>query len=137
MRKLYYSIGEISEIIDEEQYILRYWEKEFDELKPKKNRSGNRIYSEKDLFVLKTIKKLLRDDKLSLKGAKEHLKKLKLEDLGIEDLFSGKMMEEQGYFENGFRDDSGFIPSGKTLIDKNDLIELKSILSGVLNLIKD
>jgi len=137
MRKLYYSIGEISEIIDEEQYILRYWEKEFDELKPKKNRSGNRIYSEKDLFVLKTIKKLLRDDKLSLKGAKEHLKKLKLEDLGIEDLFSGKMMEEQGYFENGFRDDSGFIPPGKTLIDKNDLIELKSILSGVLNLIKD
>ena len=49
MKKLYYSISEISKILDEEQYILRYWEKEFDFLKPRKNRAGNRIYSEKDL----------------------------------------------------------------------------------------
>lgn len=73
MQKLYYSISEISEMIDEEQHILRYWEKEFDQLKPKKNRGGNRIYSEKDLFIIKTIKKLIRQDKLSLKGAKEQL----------------------------------------------------------------
>lgn len=74
MQKLYYSISEISELIDEEQHILRYWEKEFEQFKPKKNRSGNRIYSEKDLNIAKIIKMLLRDEKLSLKGAKEKLK---------------------------------------------------------------
>jgi DNA-binding transcriptional MerR regulator len=74
MQKLYYSISELSELIDEEQHILRYWEKEFEQFKPKKNRSGNRIYSEKDLNIAKIIKMLLRDEKLSLKGAKEKLK---------------------------------------------------------------
>lgn len=81
MQKLYYSISEVSELIDEEQHILRYWEKEFEQLKPKKNRGGNRIYSDKDIFILKTIKKLLREDKLSLKGAKEQLNKMNLSNL--------------------------------------------------------
>ena len=84
MQKLYYSISEICEIVDEEQHILRYWEKEFDLLKPKKNRSGNRIYSEKDLIIIKLIKKLIRGNKLSLKGAKEQLKKI-LENENISD----------------------------------------------------
>lgn len=81
MQKLYYSISEVSELIDEEQHILRYWEKEFEQLKPKKNRGGNRIYSDKDIFILKTIKKLLREDKLSLKGAKEQLNRMNLSNL--------------------------------------------------------
>ena len=73
MNKLYYSIKEISELVNEEQHILRYWEKEFTQLKPRKNRGGNRIYSEKDLQLIKFIKKLLRKDKLSLAGAKENV----------------------------------------------------------------
>lgn len=73
MQKLYYSIREVSELVDEEQHILRYWEKEFPELSPKKNRGGNRIYSEKDIAIIKQIKYFLREDKLSLKGAKEQL----------------------------------------------------------------
>ncbi|TAL70313.1 MAG: MerR family transcriptional regulator [Bacteroidetes bacterium] len=73
MQKLYHSISEVSELVGEEQHILRYWEKEFDQLKPKKNRGGNRIYSDKDLTLIKLIKKYLRTDKLSLKGAKEQL----------------------------------------------------------------
>lgn len=76
MQKLYYSISEVSTIVDEEQHILRYWEKEFPQLKPKKNRGGNRIFSEKDVFIIKLIKKLLRIDKLSLKGAKENLERI-------------------------------------------------------------
>jgi DNA-binding transcriptional MerR regulator len=76
MQKLYYSISEICEAVGEEQHILRYWEKEFDCLKPKKNRAGNRIYSSKDLVIIQTIKRLLRVDKLSLKGAKEQLLKI-------------------------------------------------------------
>ncbi|MDX9791490.1 MAG: MerR family transcriptional regulator, partial [Candidatus Kapabacteria bacterium] len=70
MQKLYYSISEVSKLVDEEQHILRYWEKEFGEIKPRKNRAGNRVYSIRDLYVIKTVKKLLRDEKLSLKGAK-------------------------------------------------------------------
>ncbi|MBM2814709.1 MAG: MerR family transcriptional regulator [Ignavibacteria bacterium] len=73
MQRLYYSISEVCSILNEEQYTLRYWEKEFGILNPKKNRGGNRIYSEKDLFVAKVIKRLLRDEKLSLKGAKEQI----------------------------------------------------------------
>lgn len=76
MKKLYYSISEISKILDEEQYILRYWEKEFDFLKPRKNRAGNRIYSEKDLQTLKLIKSLIREEKLSVKEANSNLKNL-------------------------------------------------------------
>lgn len=76
MQKLYFSISEVCQMVDEEQHILRYWEKEFSQLKPRKNRGGNRIYSEKDLNLIKIIKSLLRKDKLSLKGAKDQLSKL-------------------------------------------------------------
>lgn len=76
MVKLYYSISEISKLVDEEQHILRYWEKEFRQLNPRKNSAGNRKYSQKDLETIRLIKKLLREDKLSLKGAKEQIDKL-------------------------------------------------------------
>lgn len=58
-------------MLDEEQHILRYWEKEFKSLKPKKNSAGNRKYSQKDVEVLQRIKELLRDNKLSLSAARE------------------------------------------------------------------
>lgn len=74
MQKLYYSIGEVAELIDEEPHILRYWEKEFPNLRPKKYRGGKRAYSAKDIAVLKHIKKLLREDMLSLKGARERMR---------------------------------------------------------------
>lgn len=76
MQKLYYSISEVSKIVGEPQYVLRYWEKEFPLLRPKKNRAGNRIYSEKDLKLVLTIKSLLREQKLSPKGALEELYKI-------------------------------------------------------------
>ncbi len=83
MQKLYYSISEVCSIVDEEQHILRYWEKEFEGLRPKKNRGGNRIYSENDLKIVEVIKILIREEMLSLKGAKEQLKKI-LETQSIE-----------------------------------------------------
>lgn len=78
MQRLYYSISEVAKILDEETYVLRYWEKEFPQISPKKNRSGKRIYSERDLDILKIIKKLLREDKLSIQGAKEQMAKFNL-----------------------------------------------------------
>ena len=73
LKKLYYSISEVSKITGLEQYILRYWESEFEILKPGKNRAGNRIYTNKDINLILRIKKLLRDEKYTIEGAKKIL----------------------------------------------------------------
>src|SRR5512136_1838925 len=71
IKKLYYSISEVSKITDLEQYVLRYWESEFEELKPAKNRAGNRIYTNRDIKLILYIKKLLRDERYTIEGAKQ------------------------------------------------------------------
>ncbi|MGA2669242.1 MAG: MerR family transcriptional regulator [Ignavibacteria bacterium] len=74
MKKLYYSISEVSRITDLEQYVLRYWETEFEQLKPAKNSSGNRIYTNKDIKLILFIKKLLKEEKYTIEGAKKILR---------------------------------------------------------------
>lgn len=74
MKKLYYSISEVSKITELEQYVLRYWETEFELLKPAKNLAGNRIYTNKDIKLILHIKKLLRNEKYTIEGAKKLLK---------------------------------------------------------------
>ena len=71
MKKLYHSISEVAELTGEEQHILRYWEKEFKSLKPKKNSAGNRKYAEKDISMINQIQSLLRERNLSLTDAKQ------------------------------------------------------------------
>ena len=73
INKLYYSISEVSTITGLKQYVLRYWETEFTQLKPSKNRAGNRIYRSHDIDVIIGIKSLLYDRKYTIKGAKQHL----------------------------------------------------------------
>ncbi len=73
LKKLYYSISEVSRLTDLEQYILRYWETEFEQLKPSKNRAGNRIYTNKDIQLILKIRKLLREEKYTIDGAKKIL----------------------------------------------------------------
>lgn len=73
IKKLYYSISEVSKITDIEQYVLRYWETEFEQLKPQKNRAGNRIYTNKDIQLILHIKELLREKKYTIEGAKKIL----------------------------------------------------------------
>ena len=74
IKKLYYSISEVSEITELKQYVLRYWETEFPQLKPSKNRAGNRIYRTHDIELISDIKSLLYERKFTIKGAKQHLK---------------------------------------------------------------
>jgi DNA-binding transcriptional MerR regulator len=74
IKKLYYSISEVAKITDLEQYVLRYWESEFEQLKPAKNRAGNRIYTNRDIKLILHIKKLLRDERYTIEGAKQVLK---------------------------------------------------------------
>ena len=71
IKKLYYSISEVSKITQVEQYVLRYWETEFEELNPQKNRAGNRIYTNKDIQLILHIKSLLRDKRYTIEGAKK------------------------------------------------------------------
>ena len=73
IKKLYYSISEVSKMTDIEQYVLRYWETEFEQLKPQKNRAGNRIYTNKDIQLILYIKTLLREKKYTIEGAKKIL----------------------------------------------------------------
>ena len=86
IRKLYYSISEVSKIAGLEQYVLRYWETEFAQLKPAKNRAGNRIYTNKDIKLIFEIKRLLRDEKYTIEGAKKMLENYHPEPEGGEQL---------------------------------------------------
>jgi len=81
IKKLYYSIGEVSEITGLKQYVLRYWESEFPSLSPSKNRAGNRVYKERDIQYIKLIKFLLYEKKFTIEGAKQKLKTIRVEDL--------------------------------------------------------
>lgn len=73
IKKLYYSISEVAKITDLEQYVLRYWESEFEQLKPQKNRAGNRVYTNKEIKLILHIKKLLREERYTIEGAKQVL----------------------------------------------------------------
>ncbi|MBI4546935.1 MAG: MerR family transcriptional regulator [Ignavibacteriae bacterium] len=73
IKKLYYSISEVSKITGLEQYVLRYWESEFEQLNPAKNRAGNRIYTNRDIKLILYIKKLLREERYTIEGAKQVL----------------------------------------------------------------
>jgi len=70
VKKLYYSIGEVSELTGLKAYVLRYWETEFSQLKPPKNRAGNRTYRQKDIDIILNIKDLLYNKKFTIEGAR-------------------------------------------------------------------
>lgn len=77
IKKLYYSISEVSKIADLKPYVLRYWETEFPELRPAKNRAGNRIYRGEDIKLVLLIKKLLYTEKYTIEGARQKLRTFK------------------------------------------------------------
>ncbi len=74
MEKIYYSIAEVATMFGVTQSSLRYWEKEFSQLAPKRNAKGTRFYTKDDLEVIKQIQYLLNDQKLTIAGARERLK---------------------------------------------------------------
>jgi DNA-binding transcriptional MerR regulator len=86
-KRLYYKIGDACKALGIQPYVLRYWETEFPALSPAKSRSGQRVYSEKELEIIRRIKGLLYDEGYTIAGAK---KKLEAE------LESGAFPEEGG-----------------------------------------
>lgn len=81
IRKLYYSISEISEMLDIKQSVIRYWESEFKDLKPQKNRAGNRIYKKEDIALIRLIHYYVHGKHLSIQEAEEMIRSLREEGL--------------------------------------------------------
>lgn len=77
IEKLYYTIGEVAEMFSVNASLIRYWEKEFTVLKPKKNKKGNRLFTQKDIDNLHLIYHLVKEKGMTLSGAKLKLKENK------------------------------------------------------------
>ncbi|MCK4538497.1 MAG: MerR family transcriptional regulator [Candidatus Krumholzibacteria bacterium] len=116
-QKLYYSIGEVSELMGVKPHVLRYWETQFPVLKPRKNRAGNRTYRIRDIKYILSIKKLLYDKGYTISGARQKLREssnnpdILIEQLSIPFAAPGK-------FE-------------AALSLKQDLLELKSLVESL------
>ncbi len=74
IEKIYYNIGEVAELFEVNQSLIRFWEKEFDILNPQKNKKGNRLFTKQDLETLKLIYHLVKERGYTLQGAKDKLK---------------------------------------------------------------
>lgn len=98
--KLYFKIGEVSELLGVEPYVLRYWETEFSVLSPKKSGTGHRLYRRKDVELLLRIKHLLYEKKFTIEGARQSLQaesrspKTKVSKLAQQELFSQDPLPE-------------------------------------------
>jgi DNA-binding transcriptional MerR regulator len=72
--KLYYTIGEVSEMFDVNASLIRFWEKEFSAIRPTKNKKGNRLFTAADLKIFKTIHHLVKERGFTLEGARQQLR---------------------------------------------------------------
>ena len=86
IKKLYYSIGEVSEMVGLKSYVLRYWDPEFKQLSPPKNRAGNRTYRQKDIDLILKIKDLLHGRKFTIEGARSVVSGKSVTDLHTEQI---------------------------------------------------
>ena len=88
IKKHYYTISEVAEMLGLTSSLIRYWETEFKEIQPKKNRKGNRVSTEKDIEHIETVKYLLKTKKYTIKGAQESLEQ------GVEKVLKEKQVQE-------------------------------------------
>ena len=119
LKKLYYSIGEVSKITGLKPHVLRYWESEFPMLSPMKNRAGNRVYREKELKLIQYIKYLLYEKKYTIDGAKKFLKEMKSKNMEMVD---GEMTV--GKVKNGVNENVIFVLRKV----KKELVEILKVL---------
>ncbi len=130
IKKLYYSISEVGKLVDEEHYVLRYWETEFEQLRPQKNRAGNRIYTQKDIAVIKMIRYLLREKRYTIDGAKSIMKEFNPDTGEI----PGLMMDgEDKPAEQPAPEEQS---SGTTSLTRDELVQLRDTLKKVLQILQ-
>lgn len=117
IKKLYYSIGEVSRMTDLKAYVLRYWETEFKQLKPPKNRAGNRTYRQSDIDLILFIKDLLYNKKFTIEGARTQVASM---DEGID---SKEKVEKE-------------VPVKAASVNKENLVKIKQELEKLLELLR-
>ena len=96
--RLFYPIGEVAEMFNVNTSLIRFWEKEFDILKPKKNKKGNRLFTPEDVAHLKTIFHLVREKGYTLDGAKKVLE-VKQEQIEKEIALRNSLLKLRGFLE--------------------------------------
>jgi DNA-binding transcriptional MerR regulator len=77
IEKIYYTIGEVAELFEVNQSLIRFWEKEFDILNPQKNKKGNRLFTKEDINKIRIIYHLVKEKGYTLQGARERIRKNK------------------------------------------------------------
>lgn len=92
-RREYFSIGEVCELTGLKPHVLRYWETQFRELSPSKNRAGNRVYRAREIKIVELVKHLLYDEKYTIDGARGRLEKLR--EQGELDDAAGRALDRQ------------------------------------------
>jgi DNA-binding transcriptional MerR regulator len=76
-RKAYYSIGDVCDLTGLKPHVLRYWETQFDLIKPTKNRAGNRVYRPKEVELILMVRHLLYEEKFTIEGARQKLHEMR------------------------------------------------------------
>src|SRR2546430_12303614 len=109
--KLFFRIGEVSQLVGVEAYVLRYWESEFPGLSPKKSSSGQRMFRRKDVELLLRIKELLYDQKFTIEGARKAL------------------LEKPKEKQAAVRQDELFLPENPLPEIRKELAEIVKLLS--------
>ncbi len=92
-RREYFSIGEVCELTGLKPHVLRYWETQFRELSPSKNRAGNRVYRAREIKIVELVKHLLYDEKYTIDGARGRLERLR--EQGELDDAAGQALDRQ------------------------------------------
>jgi DNA-binding transcriptional MerR regulator len=78
-RRTFYSIGEVCSMLGVKPHVLRYWESQFEELSPAKNRSGNRVYQTREIELIALIHKLVHDERYTVEGARKRIAEMREE----------------------------------------------------------
>ena len=110
--KVFYRVGEVSQLVGVESYVLRYWEKMFPQLSPEKDENGQRIYTKSDIDVILHIKNLLYEERYTIDGARKRLKEEKNN--------ANKNQKEEGNYRN-----------------ERDVQKLMAVLRNVRNILQE
>lgn len=97
-KKQTYSLREVSQITSLQAYVLRYWETEFDELRPKQDRQGNRVYRMEDIKLIFQLKRLLYEEKYTIAGARQRLAAIRKNGRQMDFSFE-RLRQEDAVFE--------------------------------------
>jgi DNA-binding transcriptional MerR regulator len=146
--KLFYSIGEVAQIVDVKPYVLRYWETEFRKLNPQKSVTGQRTYRQRDLRVALTIKRLLYEEQYTIAGAIKKLEELDekqgldpLENSATPVLLQSEQMqpsssEELAPEENPLTHQKDLSPTPSFSPPREKVLELKNLISSTQEILK-